>query len=112
VTDVCPECAIPVWSTQANASAYVGQQIKPEAFVLGLLSLLLFVTCLGPLALGLAIPAVVKGRRATAMVATGRYPKELASQAKTGMILGWITIGLSGALILFYVGMIAMGAIR
>src|ERR1043166_8690798 len=84
VTGSCPECGTAVWSTPAHASAYMGQQIKPEAFVLGLLSLVLCLTCLGPLALGLAIPAVVKGRAGAAVGGAGGGRRAWATEAGAG----------------------------
>lgn len=95
VTDRCPECATPVWSTPTGAPPGSPAQLEPDALVWGIVAIVLLFACLGPFAGFVAIPAVIKGRRAMELVRTGRYPKESASQARTGLILGWVTIGLS-----------------
>lgn len=99
VTGACPECGTPVWSGPAAP----GQQVYADGMVWGIVALVLMFACIGPLAGFIAIPAVVKGRAAMALVRAGRTPPELASQARTGMILGWVTIGLSCAFLTLYV---------
>jgi hypothetical protein len=110
VTDNCPECGTPVWSTPAGMPQQPVAQIEADAMTWGVVSLVLVFFCLGPLAGFVAIPAVVKGRRAMALVNTGRVPKHLATQARTGMILGWVTIGVSIAILALYGGLFVMGA--
>lgn len=98
VTDKCPECGTPVWSPGRGTNP----QVEPDALVWGIVSLALFFLCIGPLAAVVAIPAIIKGSRASDMVRSGTIPTSHASNARTGMILGWITVGLSIAGVVIY----------
>jgi hypothetical protein len=92
VNDFCPECATPVWSQRPP------EEVSTEArrsFVWGLTSLILFFGCIGPLAGLVAILAVVYASKARREVKAGMVLPAQALQARTGSILGWITIGLS-----------------
>lgn len=116
VTGACPECGTPVWSTPAGGVATAGPekaapgaQLHAGALTWGVASLLLLVTCLGPPAGLIAIPAVLKGRNAMKLMKTGRYPMHLASEAKTGLLLGCVTIGLSCAMLAVSIVMFLLG---
>jgi len=94
----CPECGTPIWSQggpalQANGDA-------SAALVWGVVSLVLFFTCLGPLAGFVAIPAITKGGRYQAEVRAGRALPN--GSAKAGLICGWIAAGLSIGVVALY----------
>lgn len=92
VDDLCPECGCAVWSRPPvqQATLYASRSLT-----WGIVSLVLFFACLGPLAGLLAIPAITYASKANAEVRQGLIEKSQLSGAKTGLILGWITIGLS-----------------
>lgn len=106
VTGMCPECGTPVWSGPAGIAP--GAQVHADGMVWGIVAIVLLFACIGPLAGFVAIPAVVKGHAAMAMVRAGRTPPELVTQARTGMILGWVTIGLSGVFVLGWVAVLLL----
>jgi hypothetical protein len=99
VNDLCPECGTPVWSQrppeQASAEAH-------RSLVWGLCSLILFFICIGPLAGFVAIPALVYASKAKREVRAGLLRASQASEARTGAILGWVTVGLSVGLTVVY----------
>ena len=99
VDDACPECGTPIWSRPVPTTTSPDAQ---SALTWGIVALCLFFVCLGPLAGLLAIPAVVKANRALEDVRVGRIPASAASNARTGRILGWITIVLSLLLVGVY----------
>tara|TARA_R110000782_G_scaffold57258_13_gene119680 strand:+ start:5821 stop:6207 length:387 start_codon:yes stop_codon:yes gene_type:complete len=92
VDDLCPECGCAVWSRPPIEQA---TQNASRSMTWGIVSLVLFFACLGPLAGLLAIPAVTYASKANTEVRQGLIDKSQISGAKTGLILGWITIGLS-----------------
>lgn len=101
VDDLCPECGCAVWSRPPLQQA---STFANRAFVWGLLSLIFFFLCIGPLAGLVAIPALVYASKAGAEVRQGLIDRSQISGARTGKILGWITIGLSvGSLVLYAV---------
>ena len=102
VTDVCPECGTPVWSTPPGLGEQPAEAVcrdAKQAQQWGIASLLLLVVCLGPLSVALAIPAIVYGSRARAAVKSGRISPESAKGSMTGLVCAWITVGLSLAYI-------------
>lgn len=101
----CPECGTPIWSVPPAAA---GSSTATVALVLGILGLVLCVTCIGPLAIGLAIPAIIIGRRASVeAVALQGHHSSARSTAKAGVICGWVTVGLSVLIALIWVAFVA-----
>lgn len=107
VDGVCPECGTPIWSVPPAAA---DSTRATTAMVLGIVGLVLCLTCIGPLALGLAIPAIIIGRKASVEAVALQGRNTNAGSAKAGVICGWITVGLSIAIIALYGVMIALGA--
>lgn len=99
VTDLCPECGTPAWSHPP-----VEQEHKDAASaqVWGIVAIILFFTCLGPLAGVVAIPAIVRGNRVLRDARSGRLAASSVSPAKTGVVLGWITVALSAGVLVLY----------
>ncbi len=106
VDDLCPECGCAVWSRPPLQQA---STLANRAFVWGLLSLLFFFLCMGPLAAIVAIPALVYASKASAEVRQGLMDRSQISGARTGKILGWITIGLSAGVFALY-ALVALGS--
>ena len=103
VDDVCPECATPVWSHKDPAADYPELASKAtSAMVWGIVALVTFFACLGPLAGLVAIPAIIKGNQVRAVARAGSLPSSIAGNAKAGLICGWIAAGLSIAILVFY----------
>jgi len=92
VDDLCPECGKPVWSRPPlhQASEYAS---KSQTW--GIVAIVLMFACIGPLAGFVAIPALVYASKARAEVRQGLIEASQVSPATTGLVLGWITIGLS-----------------
>ncbi|MEL6329303.1 MAG: hypothetical protein AAFR38_06545 [Planctomycetota bacterium] len=92
VEERCPECGTPVWSGRpvqrvlADANA---------ARTWGTIAIILFFVVLGPFAGVVAIPAVIKGTRVRTRIRRGGVDRAAGEGALTGLVLGWITIGLS-----------------
>ncbi len=102
----CPECGTEIWSgppgTQVNSLA-------TTAMVLGIVSLALCITCIGPLAIVIAIPGVVMGHMAAKQARMIPGPHNGAGMARAGIILGWVTIGISLAIGVVYAVAIGYG---
>jgi len=77
--------------------------------VLGIVSLALCITCIGPFAIVIAIPAVITGHMGGNQARLFPGVNDGAGMAKAGRILGWVTIGLSLAIGVVYVIAIAYG---
>jgi predicted RNA-binding Zn-ribbon protein involved in translation (DUF1610 family) len=99
VDDLCPECGCAVWSRPPIQQA---SQYASRSLTWGIVSIALFFACLGPLAGLLAIPAITYASKANAEVRQGLIDKSQLGGAKAGMILGWITAGLSIAALAVY----------
>lgn len=107
VDDLCPECGTPVWSQKPAEKSYEGAQ---KAQLWGLLALVLFFACLGPLASILAVVALRYAKEAEAEVRYAASGQRAPSGIRTGRICAWITIGLSIAIVAFYaVGLLLVG---
>lgn len=78
--------------------------------VLGIVGLVLCLTCIGPLAIGLAIPAIIIGRKASVEAVALQGRNNGQGSARAGVICGWITVGLSIALTVLYGVMFGLGA--
>jgi len=89
---------VPVWS-QAPSSPHSNADAN-STLAWGIVSLVLFFVCLGPLAGLVAIPAIMKGNRYQAEVRAGRFVPN--GSAKAGLICGWIAAGLSIGVVLLY----------
>lgn len=105
----CPECGTPIWSVPPAAA---GSSTATVALVLGILGLVLSVTCIGPLAIGFAIPAIIIGRKASveAVALQGNH-SSARSTARAGVICGWVTVGLSVLIALIWVAFVAAEAL-
>ncbi|MEM7623529.1 MAG: hypothetical protein AAF235_10055 [Planctomycetota bacterium] len=99
VDDACPECGNPVWSTPPPDEAVADAR---SAMTWGIVSLVLFFACLGPIAGFLAIPAIVKANRVMKLYNTGKISENATRGARTGRTCGWISAGLSIAFTLVY----------
>ncbi|MBX3403414.1 MAG: DUF4190 domain-containing protein [Phycisphaeraceae bacterium] len=101
----CPECGNPIWSVPPSAS---DDKVATTAFILGISGVVTCVLCIGPLAIGLGIPAIILGRKASieAVALQGR-PGSSRGTARAAVILGWVTVGLSVLWGLFWGGLIA-----
>jgi len=99
VESVCPECGTPIYSVPPPPATHNDAQ---AAFVWGVIALALLFVCIGPLAGLVAIPAIIKGGRIVKQVRVGRLPAAAARGAKAGLVLGWITAGLSMAIVVGY----------
>ncbi len=105
VTDNCPECGTPVWShppveaTSADANA---------ALRWGFAAIALFFICLGPFAGLIAIPAITRGNEVLRQARSGLVSTQDRTTARTAVILGWITAGLSIALVVGYLGALTL----
>lgn len=107
VTDICPECATPVWSAPPRSNT---QSDAQNSLVWGIVSLVLFFACLGPLAAFVAIPAIVYGNRAQRVQSSRLNLDQPKTVSKAGLVLGWITVFLSIAVVTVYVGFMFFGA--
>jgi hypothetical protein len=94
VTDSCPECGTPVWSTPSGTAGFAPGQVNQSALTWGIVSVVVF-AFFGPFALFAAAPAIIQGRAAMRKVKDGTCHPSLATSARTGLILGWVTVGLS-----------------
>lgn len=108
VDGVCPECGTPIWSVPPAAA---DSTRATTAMVLGIVGLVLCLTCIGPLALGMAIPAIIIGRKASVEAVALQGRNTNAGSAKAGVICGWITVVLSLGLLVLYGVMIALGVL-
>lgn len=99
VTDICPECGTDVWSAPPGSES---SQAAQTSLVWGIVSLVCFFMCLGPLAGFVAIPAITHGNKAQREVQSRYRNQQSASASKAGLILGWITVCLSIAVVAFY----------
>lgn len=97
---MCPECGTDVWSAPPGSES---SQAAQTSLVWGIVSLACFFMCLGPLAGFVAIPAIVYGNKAQREVQSRYRDRQSPSASKAGLILGWITVGLSIAVVAFYV---------
>lgn len=89
----CPECGTPIWSVPPGAA---DDKVAATAFILGVSGVVTCVMCIGPLAIGLGIPAIILGRKASVeAVATQGRPGARNGTAKAAVVLGWVTVGLS-----------------
>jgi hypothetical protein len=101
----CPECGNPIWSVPPGA---VDDKIATTAFILGVSGVVTCLMCIGPLAIGLGIPAIILGRKASVeSVATQGRPSASRGTAKAAVILGWVTVGLSVLFGLIWGGLVA-----
>lgn len=101
----CPECGNPIWSVPPAAT---DDKVATAAFILGITGLVTCVMCIGPLAIGLGIPAIILGRKASVeAVANQGRPGASRGTARAGVILGWVTVGLSVLMGLLWGGLIA-----
>lgn len=107
VDGICPECGTPIWSIPP---ALADTSRATTAMVLGIVGLVLCLTCIGPLAIGLAVPAIIIGRNASVEAVAMQGRSSAHGSARAGVICGWITVGLSLALLLLYGVMFALGA--
>ena len=106
VDDVCPECATPIWSSRDPAIE--NPELAKEAssaMVWGIVALVLFFACLGPLAGLVAIPAIIKGGRVRELAKSGTVDSTIAGNARAGFVCGWIAAGLSIGVVLLYAGL-------
>lgn len=103
VDDVCPECAGPVWSRPPIEQA---SKFASRSLTWGVVSLVLFFACIGPLAGLAAIPALVYASKARLEVRQGLVEASQIGGARAGAILGWITVGLSMLAVCAYAVMI------
>ena len=107
VDDLCPECGTPVWSFKDPDADHPGlSKTASSAMTWGLVSLVPFFACLGPIAGLVAIPAIIKGKEVRAIAKAGSVPPSIAGNAKAGLICGWITASLSIVTILIYGGLL------
>lgn len=107
VDGICPECGTPIWSVPPAAA---DSTRATTAMVLGIVGLVLCLTCIGPLAIGLAIPAIIIGRKASVEAVALQGRNNGQGSARAGVICGWITVGLSIALTVLYGVMFGLGA--
>jgi hypothetical protein len=100
---VCPNCGHPQ-SAVPGAVAGVARRTESNAIASLILGIASFVVC--PLIP--AILAVVFGNKAKEIIA--RDPSlDGEGMAKAGVILGWVNIGLWGALVLLFIVLAAFG---
>ncbi|MEM0983454.1 MAG: hypothetical protein AAGI17_05850 [Planctomycetota bacterium] len=95
----CPECGTDIWSAEPVVER---SEDAKSAMIWGIVAIVTFFACLGPIAGFVAIPAILKANRAKAAVRTGRFSQDQIEGATTGLVLGWITAGLSMAVVGFY----------
>jgi hypothetical protein len=103
----CPECGTDIWSRPPTSQV---NGMATTAMVLGIVSIALCVACLGPLSIVIAIPAVVCGHMARNQAKSLPGPNNGSGAATAGIILGWVTIGLSVVLVGLYIVLIAAGS--
>lgn len=70
-----------------------------KAQQLGVASLATWIILLGPLAVLMAVPAIVRGRRAMAAFRAGRADQYAIRGVKTGLTCAWISVALFAVLI-------------
>lgn len=102
VEETCPECGKSIWSEAVTDRPGTGY--ATTALILGITALVTSLACIGPLAIAIAVPALVFAHlsRKEAQV-IDKWPPHLVN-ARVGKILAWITIVLS-------IGMLALWSV-
>lgn len=108
VDGVCPECATPIYAGPPPERTAAGSQ---SVLVWGIVSIATFFACIGPLAGLVAIYPIVRGNRILKEAKALRTPRHVSQPAKTGVILAWVTVGLSVLSLLGYGAFILIIAI-
>ena len=92
----CPECGTPVWSSRGiDQSLQKVQRHASNAQLWGILSLVFFFGCVGPLAAFATIPVFISAKRAKRAMTAGRISKTQVSSLTADLVCAWITIGLT-----------------
>jgi len=103
VDDNCPECGTPVWSKPPmRAGLQDAMRMGSRAQMWGILSLVFFFACIGPLAAFLTIPAFIYASKADRIVRQGLATRSEVSGITSARVCSWITLSFTALSIAFY----------
>ena len=93
VDDNCPECGTPIWSKPpVRAELQNAMRMGSRAQMWGILSLVFFFACIGPLAAFLTIPAFIYASKADRIVRQGLATRGEVSGITSARVCSWITL--------------------
>ncbi|MFT5423015.1 MAG: hypothetical protein ACI89L_000788 [Phycisphaerales bacterium] len=109
VDDNCPECGTPVWSKPPmRTELQNAMRMGSRAQMWGILSLVFFFACIGPLAAFLTIPAFIYASKADRIVRQGLAARSEVGGITAARVCSWITISVSVLSILAYAAVLLL----